>query len=786
MLTSILGVACVALAASLVGLLAVGGRWRRSGLFRCIAYGALTVLPAYLLGELGWRLPRGHLLAGCGLALLGIVSAFFLKRDWNPSAQAFFGTLGLTCLTFVVFSAKFTLSGHPAVAVPGGIVLIGLEVFAFALLLIGAHEVLDAAGRVRWRRKAGEAVSEGFLPFVSIHVPTHNEPPELVVQTLQALGHLDYPAYEVVVLDNNTDDEALWRPVERYCREVGFRFVHLEHWPGFKAGALNHGLRILDPRTEIVAVVDADFVVEPDFLAGTVGYFADPEVGIVQTAQDFRWEGEAPYFRRLALTYRAFDEVSMPSRNERNAIIFAGTMGLLRRSSIVEAGGWAEWSLTEDAELSVRVLARGYQALYVERVFGRGVMPLTFAALKGQRFRWCFGGIQILRRHWRLLVRGRDVAPDGTSLSLTPGQRYEYLVAGLQWFQPLLTLAFSVLLLIGVGSHALGQGLALRPLVGLFVAVPVLLLVSGVVKAVWGLRVRLQARWGEVLSVFGIWLALTWAGALACIQGLVLRGGAFLRTPKFRERQGLKQAAREAKGELALALVLSAGAVAAAASGPGADAVFLAALCGWGAVVFGAAPVTAFVAARADLRSAALRERRRLESIGARVPLYRRPSSYAAIGATTVVLIVILGSSLTVQPGSNTFGGLLEEFAIPRRQAQAAADAGQSPSGGLDTRLGQPASPAEEVGPLPGESPSPTPGARPSPTPPGVPPSPGETVAPQPATPPEPPAPTGPPTSPEPRTSPGPPASPGPPIPPGAPTSPETPSAPSTPQPGAP
>lgn len=760
MIPSILGLAAVTLAVSLLGLLVLGARWRRRGLLWCIAYAALAVAPAYLMGEVLWRLPRLNLWVGCGLALSSILFSFFLRRDWNPAAQAFFGTLGLTCLTFVLFSAAFMFSGYvPPAVLPGGAVLVALEVFALVLLMVGSHEVLDTTGRVRWRRRTTGSERDGFTPFVSIHVPSHNEPPELVKETLRALANLDYPAYEVLVLDNNTDDEALWRPVERFCQEVGFRFVHLENWPGFKAGALNYGLRVLDPRTEIVAVVDADFIVEPDFLARTVGYFAAPAVGIVQTAQDFRWVGEAPYFRRLALTYRAFDEVTMPSRNERNAIIFAGTVGLLRRSSIAEAGGWAEWCVTEDAELSLRILARGYQSIYVERVFGRGVMPLTFAALKRQRFRWCFGGIQLLRRHWGLLVKGRAVAPDGTPLSLRPGQRYEYLAAGLLWFQPLLTLVFSALVMIGVASRALGSGIALRPLVGFFIGVPLLLLFTGVAKAVWGLRARLRAGWFDALAVFGIWLALTWAVALASVNGLLRGAGAFLRTPKFGERQSLRQAVREARAELSLALVLTATTVVAATSGPGPEATFLAVLSAWGAAVFWASPVAAFVAARADLRSETLRKRRLLESERGRVPLYRRPSSYAVVGATTLVVLLLLVSGLGLESGGGDLGGLREDFALPRRELQAPGDQAESRPERVPSDTFVEPSP---VAPPTGAPPLPAPGGAPpgGQAPPGAQPSPGppEDVAPPPGQPTQPPPPNAPPApTPEEASSPGPP-----------------------------
>jgi cellulose synthase/poly-beta-1,6-N-acetylglucosamine synthase-like glycosyltransferase len=658
MIADFLAIASITLAASLLGLLVAGARWRRSHPVLTIAYGVLVAVPAYLVGDLVWELPPANLWPACLAALAAAVGASIFTRDWNPPAQAFLGTTALTAVAFVLFAAEFTLSGDlPAVAYPSSLLLIALEVFAFALLLAGTHEVLDVVGRARWHRRTEGSDRPGCTPFVSIHVPTHNEPPELVLETLRSLRALDYPAYEVLVLDNNTGDEALWRPVQRYCEEAGLRFVHLENWPGFKAGALNRGLEILDDRTEIVAVVDADFVVESDFLSRTVGYFAAPQTAIVQTAQEFRVEPGSRYLRRLALAYRAFDEVTMPSRNERNAIIFAGTMGLLRRSALVEAGGWAEWCVTEDAEVSLRILARGHKAVYVERSFGRGVLPLTFGALKRQRFRWCLGGIQILRRHWRLLVLGRGAEADGRELRLTRGQRYDYLSGGLQWFGPLVTLVFSAFLLIGVASRVLGSPIALRPLVGLFVAVPSLVLLSGVIKALWGLRARLRVSWADAVGVFGIWLAVTWAVALACVHGLTRREGAFLRTPKFSENESFRQALRTTKVETPLALTLAAGAFLAAASGTGFDAVFLASLCAWSALVFFSAPLTAFFASRVELRSTTLRKRRRLESVRGRLVITGRPARYALAGVGAVVFFALSATSLNVGFERSGLGG---------------------------------------------------------------------------------------------------------------------------------
>ena len=171
----------------------------------------------------------------------------------------------------------------------------GFEVFAAILACAYLWEICDALGSEHWPRRISATSESGppdYLPFVSLHVPAYNEPPDMVIDTLRSLLRLDYPQYEVVVIDDNTQDEALWHPVRAWCARHGAKFAHLEDWPGYKSGALNYALRELtDPRTEIIGVMDADYQLEPEFLRRCAPLFADRWVGFTQAPQDYRdWQ----------------------------------------------------------------------------------------------------------------------------------------------------------------------------------------------------------------------------------------------------------------------------------------------------------------------------------------------------------------------------------------------------------------------------------------------------------------------------------------------------------------
>jgi cellulose synthase/poly-beta-1,6-N-acetylglucosamine synthase-like glycosyltransferase len=583
-------------------------------------------------------------------ALIGLVAVSLLwlpaTRHWSARAHLAWSA---TCYVFGAYLAYmlwWTFVSHLGVfGTVGGLLLWVMEAFAAFLGVAYLWELCDALGREAWVRRVSDGArpeARDHTPFVSLQVPAYNEPPEMVIETVQSLLAVDYPAFEIIVIDDNTDDETLWRPVEKWCLDHGVKFAHLDNWPGYKSGALNFALRELtDPRAELIGVIDADYQLDPGFLRACAPLFADPDVAFIQSPQDYRDWDQAPYYRRLYYSYKYFFAVSQPSRNERDGAIFAGTMGLIRKQALERAGGWDEWCITEDAELSLRLLRDGWSGLHVDRSFGRGVMPLTFEALKGQRFRWCFGGIQILRQHWRLMVPGRPSARN----RMDQGQRWAYLSGAVQWYGDLLAVIFFLFLLVGAGNVALGGGLLFRKLSGFLLAAIPMLAVLGVVRAIALLRRGTGASRRDALGAFMIWQSTSLVVARASVQGLFAKEAEFLRTPKTAEDARWWHAVRGNVPESLFAVLGLAGIVGSLAAG-GTAGLITATLLVWPTAAFLSAPLNSLAAQRAVLPQE-LAERRRSEHRR----FASRPATVTAAGLVAVAGTAVAAALLLAPAG---------------------------------------------------------------------------------------------------------------------------------------
>lgn len=493
---------------------------------------------------------QGTLAVVLGACVLGML--LWRRRDLLPQGVLVAGLMTQVLAALLVYYASLVsmpwLSGWGKVA---WLVLLPGQLLILSIAVLQGYEMIELLW-VKQLRRVFEPLRVGpraHWPKVSLHIACCNEPPAMVIRLLESLAKLDYPNYEVLLLDNNTRDENKWRPLEKRCAELGdkFRFFHLENWPGFKAGALNHGLEQMSPDAEYFGVIDADYVVRPDWLRATIPYFDDKSVGFVQAPQDNRQWNRDFFKEMINWEYAGFFHLGMVHRNERDAIIQHGTMVLISKAAMDKVGNWAQWCICEDAELGMRLMANDYQAVYVNECFGQGLVPDSFMAYKKQRWRWVFGAMQIMRGHMNTLTR----ASGGLSLA----QRYHFLAGWLPWLGDALHLVCTLCMILWtIGLITMPRWVAVPT--AAFVMPAMLIGLFNIGRSLWLYKSRVPCSLGQRLAACCSGMALTYTISRACITGMFVKSRPFLRTPKCEKMSALSQCLMDVRDEVVLGLML--------------------------------------------------------------------------------------------------------------------------------------------------------------------------------------------------------------------------------------
>ena len=239
------------------------------------------------------------------------------------------------------------------------------------------------------------------LPRITIQLPMYNEM-YVAERLIDAVCGIEYPAdlLEIQVLDDSTDETcAIARACVDRNRALGHDvvYIHREDRTGFKAGALEHGLKTA--KGEFIAVFDADFVPQADFLKRTVPFFADEGVGMVQV----RWGHLNREFSVLTQAQSIFLDghfvIEHTARHRSGCFFnFNGTAGIWRRTCIEDAGGWQHDTLTEDLDLSYRAQLKGWNFIFLPEVISPAEVPVDMNAFKSQQHRWAKGSIQTAKK----------------------------------------------------------------------------------------------------------------------------------------------------------------------------------------------------------------------------------------------------------------------------------------------------------------------------------------------------------------------------------------------------
>ena len=250
------------------------------------------------------------------------------------------------------------------------------------------------------------------LPEVTVQLPLYNEL-YVVERLIDAIADFEYPKelLEIQILDDSTDEtvDIVRRKIQPYIQE-GFSIQHIHRVDrsGFKAGALAEGL--LKAKGEFIAIFDADFLPNPDFLMKMLSAFRDPEVGMVQSKWEHINQDYSLLTKLQAFGLDAHFSIEQGGRNNAGHFMnFNGTAGVWRRAAIEDAGGWQSDTLTEDLDLSYRAQLKGWKFQFREQVGAPTELPAEMNALKTQQFRWTKGAAECARKNLGKVLIARDL-----------------------------------------------------------------------------------------------------------------------------------------------------------------------------------------------------------------------------------------------------------------------------------------------------------------------------------------------------------------------------------------
>lgn len=235
---------------------------------------------------------------------------------------------------------------------------------------------------------------------LSFQIMTRAEPIQVVIATIKSLLAIKSAADEIVIIDNNHTDKALYEPLAHYCdklTEQKVRFYHVDKVDNFKSGALNLALELMDAQCSHIVVVDSDYQALPHARAAiTNAIQAYPEHALLQFPQFYRDEdrldvhSELNHYFNYHL-YRPFN---------RQRALSTGTFAVIRRDALIELGGWSGASITEDAQMGVLMHRQGFSSEFIPEVIATGLLPTTLPDLVSQRQRWIYGNMQVLTSYF--------------------------------------------------------------------------------------------------------------------------------------------------------------------------------------------------------------------------------------------------------------------------------------------------------------------------------------------------------------------------------------------------
>ncbi|MEO0758207.1 MAG: UDP-forming cellulose synthase catalytic subunit [Cyanobacteria bacterium J06648_16] len=345
-----------------------------------------------------------------GLVALGLVAMgqFLLRLEegqTNSRTSEYLHLLlvvlsGLTTLRYLYYRTSYTINFDSALDLTFSLLLYAAELYAIATLVLSYFQTL----KIRERRAIPlDTWPQDQWPSVDIYIPTYNEDVDIVRKTVLGALNIDYPApkKQVYILDDGRAPkyQARRRTLQAMCAELGCSLLTRDNNDHAKAGNINTALA--KTQGELVLILDCDHIPVRGFLQETVGFFFNDNVALVQTPH---WFYNPDPFERNLLTggkipvgNELFYKVLQKGNDFWNAAFFCGSAAVIRRPYLLEIGGIATETVTEDCHTSLRLHSLGYQTVYYDKIMVAGLAPEKFSAYVGQQVRWARGMAQILR-----------------------------------------------------------------------------------------------------------------------------------------------------------------------------------------------------------------------------------------------------------------------------------------------------------------------------------------------------------------------------------------------------
>lgn len=290
---------------------------------------------------------------------------------------------------------------------------------------------------------------DGPLPRVAVFIPVYNEEPDVVEACARACSAIAYPDVCIFLLDDSTDEQKRVA-MQDICRRYRLRYVHRDHRRGFKAGAINHAVSLLDADTPYLLVIDADQKVKPAILADLIPVLeADPSVSFIQTPQFFRSERNDPISVTFSYQQHIYNKHVCRGLSVNHTAMLTGSNCIFRVSHLTAIGGMDETCIAEDIATSFLFHLRGRRGIFLDAVYAEGIAPPNLAAYFTQQLRWAYGNTRLLGTILRQLM-------------MHPGS-----MAPVQWLEFVVTV--SIYLLGGVNV-----ALFLLPVATLIFGIPIL------------------------------------------------------------------------------------------------------------------------------------------------------------------------------------------------------------------------------------------------------------------------------------------------------------------------